>query len=114
MTSSDSIKAYSYALKEIQEAEQKVNLMGKAIYQIGDALTGGPYSLVVSGQENLFPETTIIRRKATLHPSNWPSAQDIEGALLKMHAARELVTALWDRVPDSQKPNLKGPPPTRF
>jgi hypothetical protein len=110
MMSKDPVGAYKDAMANLADATQKAETMVAVIdrfaHLLHDWKTVGLANSPGFSAEGAGPVPTT-----TINMQNWPSAQQLQNALVTW-SALQVVNAAWLAVPEHLRKGLPAPPPT--
>jgi hypothetical protein len=109
----NSIRLYFDALSTFEEAEKKASKIISIVCSVAEVLRLNPQRFFFSNSVPM-PAEVVLGRTSVGDANQWPSANQIQEALMQCHEALENVQNAWRAIPGEDRKKLQVPPPGIF
>jgi hypothetical protein len=111
MMSKDPVGAYKDATANLAEATQKAETMVADIGRFAHLLQGWK-TVGLANSPGFSADGAGPVPTTTINMQSWPSAQQLQNALVTWRSALQVVNSAWLAVPEHLRKGLPAPPPT--
>jgi|SRR5579871_502604 len=109
----DAIRRYLEARKQYETAAAQLSKLIAVIQDVAGCLTNEPMNFMFTNAQGMPAEVSLSARAKTANANDWPSATQIQAALVTAHETKQSLSLAWQAVsPDDRSGMI--PPPDRF
>jgi hypothetical protein len=105
----DPVRKYQAALRKLKDAEKKAKHIASIVQSAGEAMRYWE-DACVTGTASSYPgsmKTGDIGHK--ISATTWPTANEIDDALISYHVSKEELKRAWEAVPKDDRIGLSDP-----
>ena len=110
---SDNVRSYLDARKRYDLAARQASDVINVVQEVAGHLTSSPLAFMFSNTAQAMPEVGLSMRSKSVDANKWPTAAQIQAALVALHQAKSDLSVDWTALPQDDRSGMV-PPPDRF
>jgi hypothetical protein len=104
------VATYQSALKELAAAEHRAEAVVRVITDAADKLRNWRRVMIANGSGGFPPAIGLRIDSPSIDARGWPSADQLEQALVSWHIAHEAAVTAWNALAPGERTGLRPPP----